>query len=493
MAKERETNSKREAKKTQKNNKSKTNREFAIVTYCFLGIFVAMIAYMFYFQITKAETIINNPYNKRQQIFADSVIRGDIISSDDEVLATTKVSSGGKEVRVYPHKNMFAHAIGYSTNGTTGVESMANFPLLRTHSFIGNQVMNMLEGKKNVGDTVVTTLSYKLQKTAYQALGSYDGAVVALDPQTGKILAMVSKPDYDPNDVLEHYDQLIGDTSHNNSNSVLLNRATQGGYTPGSIFKIFTTLEYLAEHNDQDNFSYECKGSVTTEGYKLRCSHSEVHGNVSLKDAFAKSCNCAYATIGLSLNMSSFASLGKNMLFQSPLPIDYPYTQSVFSLNKDCSEASIMQGSIGQYKTTVSPIHMAMVVSAIANDGVLMKPYVIDKVKSDADITVLENDPEDYGRLMTKDTARMMQSYMEACVSYGTGKKLKTDTYTAAGKTGSAEVSDSTDDTHSWFVGYAKDESGKTIVIAVIVEKIGNGSKYAVPIAKKVFDSYFEK
>ena len=479
-------------KRSKRKAKGRANREFAIVTYSFLAIFLALIGYITYFQVFRAEDVINNPYNKRQALFADSMIRGDIISREGKTLATTKVSSDGEETRVYPYKKVFAHAVGYSTNGTTGVESIANFSLLRTHTFIGNQLINMISGEKNRGDTVVTTLSAKLQQVAYDALGSYDGAVVALDPSTGEILTMVSKPDYDPNRIATDYDSIIGDSDSEESNSVLLNRATQGSYTPGSTFKIFTTLEYLREKGNESDYSYQCSGSVTEDGTTIHCYDGEVHGKISLEEAFAESCNCAYATMGLGLNMNNFAALSKKLLFDSELPVEYPYTKSKFSLTNKSSKSSIMMGSFGQDKITVSPIHLALVSSAIANDGILMDPYVVDHVENDAQTVVTQTEPEEYKRLLTRDMAKQMQSYMEATVSYGTAKSLQSDKYTAAGKTGSAQVSDSSDDTHSWFVGYAKNESGKAIAIAVIVEKQGNGSRYAVPIAKKVFDSYFK-
>lgn len=447
--------------------------------------------YITYFQVFQAEDVINNPYNKRQALFADSMIRGDILSREGDTLATTEVSASGKETRVYPYKKVFAHAVGYSTNGTTGVESIANFSLLRTHTFIGNQLVNMISGEKNRADTVVTTLSSELQQVAYDALGSYEGAVVALDPSTGELLTMVSKPDYDPNKIATDYESIIGDSDSEESNSVLLNRATQGSYTPGSTFKIFTTLEYLRENGDDKGYSYECTGSKTEDGTTIHCYDGEVHGKLTLEEAFAESCNCAYASMGLDLNMDNFAALSKKLLFDSPLPVEYPYTKSKFSLTNKSSKSSIMMGSFGQDKITVSPIHLALVTAAIANDGVLMDPYVVDHVENDAGTEVTRTDPEEYKRLLTQSQAKIMQSYMNATVSYGTAKALQSETYTAGGKTGSAQVSDSSDDTHSWFVGYAKNKSGRSIAIAVIVEKQGNGSRYAVPIARKVFDTYF--
>ncbi|SFP93065.1 peptidoglycan glycosyltransferase [Lachnospiraceae bacterium XBB1006] len=485
--KEKDENVKIQEKRSQKNN-----REFVVVTYFFLALFLCLIGYIVSFQVLDAETIINNPYNKRQTIFANSIIRGKIISSDRKVLAKTIVnSSTDKETRIYPNKNMFAHAIGYSTNGTTGVESIANFQLLRTHSFIGNQLMNMINQKKNRGDTVVTTFSHRLQQTAYTALGGYEGAVVAIDPETGKILTMVSKPDFDPNQIATNYKSIVGEDDSSKKNSVLFNRATQGSYTPGSTFKIFTTLEYFHEQGSNADYHYQCTGTKTVDQTSIHCYGGEVHGDLDLQHMFAESCNCGYATMGLSLNLQQFGALTKRMLFDRALPIEYPYTKSKFSLTKDSTSASIMMGSFGQDKITVSPIHLAMVASAISNKGTLMKPYVVDHVENDAKTIVTKNKPTVYKQLLSKECAKAMRKLMRATVDYGTATALQSTSYRAAGKTGSAQVSDSSDDTHSWFVGYAK-HKGKSIAIAVIVEKQGNGSRFAVPIAKKVFDAYFD-
>lgn len=482
----------KESKRQKKKREGKANREFVIVTYFFLALFLCLIGYIVSFQVLEAETVINNPYNKRQSLFAESMIRGSILSADNKVLAETVVDKKSKkETRVYPYKNMFAHAVGYSTNGNTGIENIANFQLLRTHTFIGNQIMNMLSQEKNTGDTVVSTLSYKLQNAAYKGLGSYEGAVVALDPKTGKLLCMVSKPDFDPNQIKDHYKSIIGQED-DNDNSVLLNRAMQGSYTPGSTFKIFTTLEYLKEKGSDADFSYHCTGSKTEGNTTIHCYGNEVHGDLDLPHMFAESCNCGYAEMGLSLDIARFQRLTKNMLFDRSLPLEYPYTKSRFSLTKDSSTASIMMGSFGQDKITVSPIHLAMVAGAISNKGILMKPYVVDHVENDNQMTVTANKPKKYKQLLSAKDAKVMRKLMRATVSYGTATALQSGSYTAGGKTGSAQVSDSSDDTHSWFVGYAK-HHGKTIAIAVIVEKQGNGSRFAVPIAKKVFDAYFDK
>ncbi len=465
---------------------SHKNREFAVVTYTFLAIFVGLMAYFAYFQFFKSEDFINSPYNSRQDTFSTRIVRGDILSADGKVLAETVTDSEGNETRNYPYGNMFAHAVGYSVNGKAGIESQMNFNLLRSHTFFLEQIVNELQGKKNQGDNVVTTLNYTLQSTAYDALGSYDGAIIVIEPSTGKILAMVSKPDYDPNTIAAQWSDLISSDS-----SALLNRTTQGLYPPGSTFKIFTTLEYMHENSNIEDYSFDCSGSFTSEGSTIHCYNNKSHGTENLLQSFEHSCNSSYANIGLGLDASKFTKLCDSLLFNTTLPTAYESSISSFSLDDNSGDALVMQTAIGQGETLVTPMHMALVTAAIANDGVLMRPYVVDHTENDKGVVVKEYSPSVYGTLLSEDDASVMQEYMKGVVSEGTGTKLSGQSYTAAGKTGSAEfTSSSGDGTHSWFVGYASFEGKEDIAIAVIVEDSGAGSEYAVPAAKKIFDAY---
>lgn len=445
-----------------------------------------------YFQVIKSEDFINNSYNARQNSFSESVVRGEIRSAEGEVLAKTETDAEGNEKRTYPYSNMFSHIVGYSTEkyGNSGIESWANFNLLRSNAFFLEKTVDEMKNKKSIGDNVVTTLNYSLQSTAYDALGDYDGAVVVMEPSTGKILAMVSKPDFDPNTVSENWDKIVNDE---NSESVLLNRATQGLYPPGSTFKILTTLEYIRENSDvYQNYSYNCKGSIQEEYSKLSCFSGEVHGTVDLKRSFVMSCNTSFANVGLSLNKDSFAETCKELLFNQSLPVEKLETKkSSFVLNSDSGTSEVMETSIGQGKTVVTPLHMLMITSAIANDGILMEPYVIDSTQNYQGETVKNYSPVTYGNLMTEEEAAILQDYMYEVVQSGTGSKLKGMSYDAYGKTGSAEYGTNKGDSHAWFVGYAHREDKEDIAIAVIVEGAGIGSTYAVPIAKNVFDMYY--
>lgn len=463
------------------------NREFAVVTYLFLAVFLGMIAYFAYFQIEKSEAFINSSYNARQDAFADRIRRGDIVTAQGDVIATTKTAEDGTEYRDYPYKQMFAHVVGFSTNGKAGIESLDNFQLLRSHAFFLEKIWNELQDKKNIGDTVVTTLNLDVQKAAYNALGSYQGAVIAMQPSTGKILAMVSKPDFDPNTIAAEWESI---TAENGNSSVLLNRVTQGLYPPGSTFKIFTLLEYMKENKDYKSYAYQCGGSLTQDGNVIHCFGNSVHGQEDLKTAFARSCNTSFSSIGLSLNLKKFKKTNEGLLFNTELPCEFPYKQSSFTLESGASAWEIMQTSIGQGKTLMTPYHLALVMSAIAHDGVLMKPYIIEKITNYNGTEVSANEPEVYGELLTAKKADTLQQYLREVVTQGTGTALNGQSYTAAGKTGSAEFT-SAKDSHAWFVGYASKEGAEDLVVSVVVEGAGTGGAYAVPVAKAVFDAYF--
>lgn len=462
------------------------NREFAVVTYLFLAIFLGMIAYFTYFQVEKSEAFINSPYNARQDVFADHIRRGDILAAQGEVLATTKTAPDGTESRSYPYGRMFAHAVGFSTNGKSGVESISNFQLLRSHAFFLEKIWNGLQDKKNIGDTVVTTLDVNVQKAAYDALGSHQGAVIAIQPSTGKILAMVSRPDFDPNTIAADWDSI---TAENGNSSVLLNRVTQGLYPPGSTFKIFTLLEYMKENKNYKNYQYQCDGSFTSEGNVIHCFANAVHGQEDLMSAFAHSCNTSFSSIGLSLDLDKFARTNKKLLFESELPCDFPYKQSRFTLTRDASAWEIMQTSIGQGKTLITPYHLALVISAVNNHGVLMQPYIIDSVMNYEGTKVYENEPQIYAELLTEKKSKTLRKYLREVVTQGTAAALNGQNYTAAGKTGSAEFT-SAKDSHAWFAGYVSKKGKEDLAVAVIVEGAGTGGTYAVPVAKAVFDAY---
>lgn len=462
-------------------------REYTVVMYVFLFLFLAMVFYFVWFMTRESQSFIANSYNPRMNDISAQVTRGDIETKDGKIVATTVTGSSGTPVRQYPYKNLYSHVAGYTGQGLSGLESKENFTLLESHSAVTKQIKDQMDGTKSKGDTVVMTIDSSLQQAASDALGNASGAVIAMDPETGDILCMVSKPDFDPNTVAEDWDSL---TSGEDGNSILLNRATQGLYAPGSTFKIVTALEYLREGNSPED-TYTCTGSYTNDGYTVHCAAGEVHGKENLDSAFYNSCNCTFSQIGLKLSIPEWQDTAKDLLFNTDLPSSLGASKkSSFSLSDDADHALVMATAFGQGKTLVTPAHLMLISSAIANDGILKKPVLVDSIVS-ADKTVKkETSRRDYKTLMSEEEASELTEMMRDVVTKGTGRKLNTTAYDAYGKTGSAEYETGSKRTHSWFTGFA-DNGEKKIAISVIVEGSGSGSSFAVPVTKQVFDTYF--
>ena len=433
---------------------------------------------------------MNSPYNQRQDAFAKNVVRGSITDRNGNVLAETQVADDGTETRYYPYSSLFSHVVGYSDDqlGRTGLESVENFELLTSNAFFIEKIQNEFEGSKNQGDTVITTLDADLQQAASDALGSYKGAVVIMEADTGKILAMVSKPDYDPNDIASDWQTLNTDEE----NSPLLNRATGGSYAPGSVFKIVTTLAYMRQNSNYSDYSYNCSGSITEDGTTIPCAGGNIHGQEDLRSSFANSCNSSFANIGLQLDISGFRDTADDLLFNSPLPGVLDYTKSSFVLDQDSPTSEIMMTAMGQGRTTVSPYHMALITQAIANGGTLMEPYLVDSVTNYTGTEVRRNVPKSYARLMTSDEASQLKEYMSAVVEEGTGSVLSGRSYTVAGKTGTAEYSsDDSDRTHSWFTGFTNVDNPELVITVITEGSDGSVGGRAVSIAGTILDSYY--
>ena len=466
------------------------NREFAWITYLFVILFIALMGYLVYFTIVRAKTFVNSPYNQRQNAFAENVIRGYITDRNGNVLARTDVAEDGTETRVYPYGSVFSHVIGYSDPqlGKTGIESVENFELLTSNAFFVERIQNEFNGEKDRGDTVVTTLDADLQQAASDALGDYRGAVVVMEADTGRILAMVSKPSFDPNDISSRWETLNTDEE----NSPLLNRATGGSYAPGSVFKIVTALAYMRQYGNYGSYSYNCTGSITVGDTTIPCAGGNVHGHEDLRSSFANSCNSSFANLGLQLNIDGFRDTAGDLLFNSQLPGVLDYTKSSFVLDESSPDSEVMMTSMGQGRTTVSPYHMSLITQAIANGGTLMEPYLVDSVTNYTGTEIRRNVPKSYARLMSSDEAAQLKEYMTAVVTEGTGSVLSGRSYTVAGKTGTAEYSsDDSDRTHSWFTGFTNVDNPELVITVITEGSDGSTGGRAVSIAGTILDSYY--
>lgn len=473
-----------ERKQVRKKRRSQ-NREILMVTYAFAGLFVLMIGYFVYFNAFVSKDVINSAYNVRVNSFADMIIRGDIVSSDGAVLAETLVDENGNESRYYPMGRIFAHAVGTSEINQSGVELSQNFFMLQSN---GNPLLNALKdirGEKNQGDQIMTTLNARLQEAAYYALGNNDGAVIALEPTTGRILAMVSKPDYDPNTLVYDYESIVGDED----SDLLLNKTTLGLFVPGSIFKTFTSLAYIRSGMDYNNYHYSCEGRINLGGDDyITCFDHIIHGEENFQDSFANSCNASFGNIGLKLKDNLLKETCESLFFNKDLPTDILHAKSRFSLASDDTDWQVAATSIGQGHTQVTPLHMAMVAATIANGGNMMKPYMVDGIETaGGGRRVRKYLPESYGQVLSTDEANILARLMESVVDYGTATPLAGYGYSAAGKTGTAEISGRGD--NSWFIGYAPSDQPK-IAICVLVENDEGYYESALPVANTLFQTY---
>lgn len=474
--------------KPRRKPKNRTTETY-IMTCLFSALMLAVMANLVYFVMADSETVINNSYNTRQEILANKNIRGKILSRDGDILAQTGLNEQGVEVRYYPYGEMFCHVVGYSTKGKSGIELSENINLLTSSDPLLVRIRNEADSVKNYGNNVVTTLDVDLQTVAYQALGAYKGAIVVTDPRTGEILAMVSKPGYNPNDINETWDSLVGDKE----SSVLMNRAAQGLYPPGSTFKIITALQYYREHEgDVSGYHFQCGGSFVHNGDKISCYHGTSHGSEDFKKAFEKSCNSAFADIGISLDVAKLQATCGDLLFHKELPYGFPYNKSSFVLKPGDSSYDVMQTSIGQGKTQITPLHMNLITCAIAGGGKLKYPYFVSRIENYSGSVIKNCVPDREKQIMTEQEAAFLADLMEGVVENGTASRLKGLSYTAAGKTGSAEYSADKADSHAWFTGFAPADAPE-VCVTVIVEGAGSGGDYAVPIAKRIFDEYFSE
>ena len=365
-----------------------------------------------------------------------------------------------------------------------------NYTLVSSHQSISGQIANDLNNEKNRGDTVITTLDVSLQEMAYRLLGAENGAIVVMEPSTGRILAMVSKPDFNPNEIEEIWNDLLEDED----SSVLVNRATQGMYPPGSTFKIFTALEYIRENpTGIQDYSYRCSGNYRTEdGDAIHCYGHHAHGTLSFEQSFARSCNSSFANIGMTLDRQKFGETLEALYFNEALPGALRTNTSRVSMGWDTEDDAMLQSAIGQGETLMTPLHLCMVTCAVANGGELMSPYVVSRVENYEGGLVRKYEPQSCGMILSSAEAEQLTELMMAVCDYGTGYRLEDEAFVVAGKTGSAEFDEAADGAHAWFTGFAPADDPK-IAVTIIIEEAGAGGDYAVPIAQMLFREYLNR
>jgi len=435
--------------------------------------------------------------------------RGTIVTADGVVVARSVADPDDPRVfrREYPEGDLYSHVVGYTTLlfGSTGLEQARADDLVSDRDATISGVIRAILGGDLRAKGLELTINHELQSIAAEALGGQRGAVVALDPQTGAVLAMVSSPSFDPNLLIGGDAAADGDAIAADLDTPLLNRAIAETYAPGSTFKILTTAAAVESGVAgpatmfDDPTALELPGSTAVIRNFSRgpCGNGD---QVTLSQAFIRSCNTTFAALGLSVGARDLVGTAEDFGFNSDVPFDLiglpSFVPAVESF--DFNLAGLAQTAIGERDVRATPLQMALTAAAVANGGVIMQPYVVaDLFSSDASIEEM-TEPIAWLRAMSPATAATITDLMEKVVLSGTGTRAAVPGIRIGGKTGTAEVPGGPP--HSWFVGFGPveaEEGTPQIVVAVLVESGGDageaatGGSVAAPIARQLFAAFF--
>ncbi|PNG17688.1 peptidoglycan D,D-transpeptidase FtsI family protein [Streptomyces cahuitamycinicus] len=463
-------------------------------------------------QYVKADELRTDKNNRRVTIERYASPRGNIIVDGEPITGSAESSdSDFKFKRTYKNGAMWAPVTGYASQafGATQLENIEDGILTGNDDrlFFRN-TLDMLTGEKQQGGNVVTTLNGAAQKAAYNGLKKQGGkgSVVALEPSTGKILALASFPSYDPSSFAGN--STTTDTKawqklqkKNNPDDPMLNRALRETYPPGSTFKVVTAAAALEDgiYTDPDAKTdspdpWIMKGTTT----KLPNEGNIPCKNATLRVALQYSCNTVFGKIGSDLGNDKMLDMAKKFGFDEEQFTPVRANASVFSDNMNPSQTAL--SSIGQFNTAATPLQMAMVASAVANDGKLMKPYMVDELQSPGLDPIEKTDPEELSQPLSAENAQKLQSMMETVVDKGTGSNAKIDGVKVGGKTGTAQHGvDNSENPYAWFISYAKGEDGSApVAVAVVIEDDNavrddiSGGGLAAPIARNVMEAVID-
>ncbi len=457
-------------------NNKKIIRVLVVVSIMFL----ALVSYLLYFNMFSAEKVASNPYNKRQWEDERFVKRGSIYDRDGEVLAET-IIDGDSRTRSYPKGHLYSHIIGYYSR----VYGKSQLEMKYDKQLLGHGDINITFNELRSGYDLNLTIDNDLQEYAYKQLDGRRGAIVAIEPETGKILAMVSYPDFDPStDAIEkNWKDIV-----EREDSPLLARATGGLYPPGSTYKIVTAATaYNAGYSDK---TFEDNGVFKQGGLKVSNYGGESYGTINVRKAFEVSSNFAFCTLGYELGAQNVKDAAEAFGVNKDIDTDIPVSKSRIDYKKMTNEDAALV-SIGQGQLLMTPLHVAMLGAAVANNGKMMKPYLVNTITTSSGLTLSATKPTVFCQPMSAECASYMNGLMIDVVKEGTGRSAAISGITVAGKTGTAENENEKD--HAWFVGYAPAEK-PTIAVAVLLENDGrSGGASAAPIAKKVMTKYLKK
>lgn len=456
--------------------------------------FVGLMLMLGYWQVVAAPDLNDEPDNPQALQRDRQVDRGRIVSADGKVLAASRaVRVRGQRIfeRVYPQGSLAAQTIGYSTpeQGKTGLEASWNRWLAGSY---GTQpLLQRLNLREKRGATVETHLDTRVQEAAQTALGDRAGAVVALEPSTGAVLAMASSPTFDLRDVQTNFAEVA-----DRSGAPLLNRATQGRYPPGSSFKVVTATAALESGLYSPGSRFDDNGRFVVNGQPIRNFGGAEFGNHTLEQALENSINTTFARIGEALGPRDLGGTMTAYGFGERPPIDLPENEVTPSGRYQDGELrpSDEQGedvariAIGQERLEVTPLQMAMVAAGVANDGTVMAPQIGARALDRGGSVVRQLDPVEIGQPASPAVAAELTEMMELVVESGTGTATAIDGVRVAGKTGTAETG-RPENNEAWFIGFAPADDPQVAVAVVLEDTPETGGEVAAPIARTVMQT----
>lgn len=479
-------------------------RRVAVACLVLFGLLLINVNYV---QVVKASDYRNDTRNKRGLLRSYSHERGPIVLSAGggaNAVAVDKATPAEqyKFLRTYPGGAAFAHVTGFASlvYGRTGIEQAENDVLSgQSDNLFARRLSDYITGRKPEGGRVVLTLQQAAQRAAYAGLQGKRGAVVALDPRTGAILAMVSTPSFDParlsshdsTQIKDYWERLQADTA-----KPLLNRAISERYPPGSTFKVVTSAAALSSGKFTPDSVIDSPRELTFNDTKdtLKNFGGESCGDGThdtLVHSLVISCNTAFGKLGIRVTASALRDQAEKFgLGDDGLRIPMRVSKSVFPTDTDLSQSQLAKSAIGQYDVAVTPLQMAMIAAGIANGGSIMTPYLVREVQAPDLSTLSQTRPEVYKQAVSASVAEQLTSMMQLVVTNGTGTAAQIPGVAVAGKTGTAQHGEGAHP-HAWFIAFAPAQDPQ-VAIAVLVEDGGNlgseatGGKVAAPIARDV-------
>lgn len=447
----------------------------------FAVIFLALIAQLTYVQVYAAPSYKEHPRNTRAIDEEMRVERGLILSADGVVLAENR-RDGEYFLRNYPEGPLYAPWIGYNSlrYGRAGVERRYNEYLAgNAEELTVRNYLDLLTGRPKRGADVHLTVDTRVQRAAADALGERTGAVVAIEPATGAVLAMVSSPRYDPNTLGDSWEALNQDESR-----PLLNRAIQGSYPPGSVFKSLVAAAAIEEGLVRPDSPFDDEGTYVAEGYRVRNYGGSVYGRHDFTEAMAQSVNTTFAKLGVDLGAQRLARYSREAGFgQSP---PFSLDAAAGSFPEEMDRAHVAQVAFGQGELLATPLQMALLAAGIANGGDIRRPYLVDEVRDYSQTVIERARSQSWLRPFSSGTAAQVRDLMLQVVERGTGTRAQIGGVQVAGKTGTAEVDRG--EPHAWFIGFAPAGEAR-VAVAVVVENGGTGGSVAAPIARAVMEA----